>query len=89
MDVVEHVNGYYMVNLKINSSRYPKAYHLEIMKEWCSVSYLNSKVTLNTGIDKERTIHTMRYKYYWSKVILFCSMKEQAVQNISQNMLMK
>ena len=36
MDVVENFRGYYIGNLKSNSSRYPKKYLQDIMKEWPS-----------------------------------------------------
>ena len=79
MDVARYVKGYYIGNLKINSSRYPKAHLLETVKEWSSGSYLNLKTTLNTGTYKERTFYAIGYKYCSSRVILFCSTKEQAL----------
>ena len=34
MDVVENVSGLYIGNLKMNSSRYPKTYLQETIKDW-------------------------------------------------------
>ena len=71
MDVVEHVKGLYIGNLKTNSSRYPKTYLQETMKDWPSGSYLNLKTVLNPNTTKERIVYAMGYKYCRSKVILF------------------
>ena len=56
MDVMENVSGYYIGNLKSNSSRYPKKYLQDTMKEWPSGSYLNLKTILNADPLQARTV---------------------------------
>ena len=62
MHVVDHVNGYYIGNLKTNSSRYPKACLLERMKALSSGAYLSIRKTINPMIDKEQTVYAIGCK---------------------------
>ena len=71
MDMVEHAKGLYIGNLKTNSSRYPKTYLQETMKDWPSGSYFNLKTLSNLNTAKDQTVYTMGYKLCCFKVILF------------------
>jgi len=57
MDTAEHAPDHFIGVVKGNSSRYPKAFLQETMKDWPAGSHLVLKTCLN-----ERVVFAMGYK---------------------------
>ena len=69
VDLVENTDGIF--NIKTNSSRYPKAFLQEKMKNWPGGSHLLLEATVNKNTSREKKIYALGYKYCKAKVMFF------------------
>ena len=67
MDTARNCKTRYIGIVKNASSKFPKAYLMDVMKDWPAGSYL----VLETVVDDDVKLYAMGYKYCSKKVILF------------------